>query len=114
MYQPTFSSIPLASNAACRNPIRTVEPANGARSTAAPVQFGDAFAIGPYSVVQADHITEVGIPLQFPPSRVYDHAALFAGLAQLLDPSYTTELTLQKDGRWLRKPKLGPVPVQEL
>jgi triacylglycerol lipase len=53
-------------------------------------------------LIQADHITEVGIPLQMPHRAAYDHFALFAGLAQLRDPSYTAALALQRDGRWRR------------
>jgi len=52
--------------------------------------------------VQADHITQVGIPLQLPHRAAYDHLALFAGLAQRVDPSYTAALALQRDGRWRR------------
>ena len=52
--------------------------------------------------VQADHITEVGIPLQMPHRAAYDHFALFAGLAQLQDPFYTAALALERDGRWRR------------
>jgi triacylglycerol lipase len=55
--------------------------------------------------VCADHVAEVGIPLQFLPSDTYDHFSLFAGLAQRLDPAYVAEMTLQKDGRWRRQPK---------
>jgi triacylglycerol lipase len=63
-------------------------------------------------VVQADHIAEVGIPLRLLPSNAYDHLALFAGLAQSLDPAYIAEMSLRKDGRWLRKPKPKPAPVE--
>ena len=35
----------------------------------------------------------------------YLFLALFAGLAQLLDPSYTAELSLEADGRWQRQAK---------
>ncbi len=58
--------------------------------------------------VQADHVTEVGIPLQILPRNAYDHFALFAGLAQLLDPAYVAEMSLQKDGRWRRQPQGEP------
>jgi hypothetical protein len=63
-------------------------------------------------VVQADHIAEVGIPLRLLPSDAYDHLALFAGLAHSLDPAYIAEMSLQKDGRWLRKPKARPARVE--
>jgi hypothetical protein len=62
-------------------------------------------------VVQADHVGQVGIPLQLMPSTAFDHLALFAGLAQFLDPTYIGEMSLQKDGRWHRKPKPSPVPA---
>jgi triacylglycerol esterase/lipase EstA (alpha/beta hydrolase family) len=60
--------------------------------------------------VRADHIAEVGIPLQLLPSDSYDHFSLFAGLAQFLDPAYVAEMTLQEDGRWRRQPKPGSAP----
>jgi pimeloyl-ACP methyl ester carboxylesterase len=63
-------------------------------------------------VVQADHIAEVGIPLRLLPSDAYDHLALFAGLAHSLDPAYIAEMSLQKDGRWLRKPKARSARVE--
>ncbi len=59
-------------------------------------------------VVSADHIAEVGIPLQFPANEEYDHLACFAGLAQFLDPGYVAEMKLERSGRWARRLKSAP------
>ena len=61
--------------------------------------------------VRADHVAEVGIPLQLLPSDSYDHLSLFAGLAQSLDTAYVADMTLQKDGRWRRQSKPEGTPA---
>lgn len=54
------------------------------------------------STVLADHVTEVGLPLDCPPNKYYDHLSCFAGMAQLLDPDYTATMELRDNGRWFR------------
>ncbi len=56
-------------------------------------------------VVNADHVGQVGIPLQFPSNEDFDHFAMFSGMAQLLDPGYQAEMKLEPDGRWSRQRK---------
>ncbi|CAA0125148.1 Triacylglycerol lipase [BD1-7 clade bacterium] len=53
--------------------------------------------------VMADHVVEVGLPLDFPPNKYYDHLACFGGLAQLLDPFYMAEMQLKDNGQWVRE-----------
>jgi len=55
------------------------------------------------STILADHVVEVGLPLDFPPNKYYDHLSCFAGLAQFLDPHYNALMELNDDGRWIRK-----------
>jgi triacylglycerol esterase/lipase EstA (alpha/beta hydrolase family) len=64
-------------------------------------------------VVSADHIAEVGMPLQFPANEEYDHLACFAGFAQFLDPGYVAEMTLERSGRWARRLKSAPPSAGE-
>ncbi len=56
-------------------------------------------------IIRADHVCQVGIPLQFPANPDFDHLAMFAGLAQFLDQGYQNEMRLEPDGRWSRKQK---------
>ncbi len=62
--------------------------------------------------VQADHIAEVGIPMDFPPNKRYDHLACFAGMAQLLDPFYKAEMKLLKSGQWVRNGTLVEASIK--
>lgn len=54
------------------------------------------------STLLSDHVAEVGLPLDFPPNKYYDHLSCFAGLAQFLNPDYTAEMKLKDNGRWWR------------
>ncbi len=54
------------------------------------------------STIMSDHVTEVGLPLDCPPNKYYDHLTCFAGLAQKLDPDYTANMDLKDNGRWHR------------
>jgi len=51
--------------------------------------------------VLADHVTEVGLPLDFPKNKFYDHLSCFAGLAQFADPNYIGVKELKDNGRWV-------------
>lgn len=55
------------------------------------------------STLLADHVVEVGLPLDYPPNKYYDHLSCFAGLAQFLNPDYTATMELKDSGRWLRQ-----------
>ena len=59
----------------------------------------------PLGVIQADHVEMIGIPMQFGNADVYDHLAAFAGLAEFFDPEGNMNMTLEKNGEWLRRPK---------
>ena len=55
------------------------------------------------STILADHVAEVGLPLDYPPNKFYDHLSCFAGLTQHLDPHYDSIMELLNNGRWDRQ-----------
>jgi triacylglycerol lipase len=58
--------------------------------------------------VCADHVAEVGIPIELKAAEHFKHLPMFAGLAQRVDTCYMEhmEMLLQADGEWERICKL--------
>ena len=67
----------------------------------------------PLAVIQADHVEMAGIPAQFGNTDVYDHLAAFTGLAEFLDPNVDLEMTLEKNGEWLRRSRRAAQPTSQ-